>query len=85
MGSLGNNETGNEKGNMEISPPRTLKTPLTVPEKLLMGPGPSNCYPKRRQACALPMMGHCLPEFFIVSLIGTVSHYTNTQKLHASQ
>jgi hypothetical protein len=52
--------------NLDIPPPTALKGPLNVPEKLLMGPGPSNCYPKVLQATALPTLGHMHTEFFQV-------------------
>uniref|UniRef100_A0A336MEC3 Alanine--glyoxylate aminotransferase n=1 Tax=Culicoides sonorensis TaxID=179676 RepID=A0A336MEC3_CULSO len=45
-----------------VSPPGSLKKPLEVPEKLMMGPGPSN-YPQRvRDALSKPVMGHLHPE-----------------------
>ncbi|CAL1527232.1 unnamed protein product [Lymnaea stagnalis] len=45
------------------SPPKSLMKPLDVPNKLLMGPGPSNCPPRVLAAGALPMLGHLHPEF----------------------
>lgn len=50
-----------------ITPPASLKKPLEVPEKLMMGPGPSN-YPQRvRDAMSKPILGHLHPETLQVS------------------
>ena len=38
----------------------------TRPERLLMGPGPSNPYPEAMAALARPMLGHLDPEFLEV-------------------
>lgn len=43
---------------MELPPPVVLNTPLFVPEKLLMGPGPSNCSPRVLRALSQPVLGH---------------------------
>ncbi|KAH9513511.1 hypothetical protein Btru_033229 [Bulinus truncatus] len=43
--------------------PICLLRPIDVPNKLLMGPGPSNCPPRVLAAGALPMLGHLHPEF----------------------
>jgi len=51
-------------GYHEIPPPAVLKVPIHVPEKLLMGPGPSNCCPRVLEACSLPVVGHMHTEFF---------------------
>lgn len=49
---------------MDIKPPKTLEQKLVVPEKLLLGPGPSN-YPERvRKALANPLLGQMHPETF---------------------
>ncbi|KAI8796018.1 serine--pyruvate aminotransferase [Biomphalaria glabrata] len=45
------------------SAPKCLLKPIDVPNKLLMGPGPSNCPPRVLAAGALPMLGHLHPEF----------------------
>jgi alanine-glyoxylate transaminase/serine-glyoxylate transaminase/serine-pyruvate transaminase len=37
--------------------------PIEVPSRLLMGPGPSNGYPRVLQAQALPLLGHLHPPF----------------------
>ena len=35
-----------------------------VPSRLLMGPGPANCYPRVLAAQSLPLLGHMHPPFF---------------------
>ncbi|GFO08418.1 Zinc finger mynd domain-containing protein 12 [Plakobranchus ocellatus] len=53
--------------NSQVSePPACLLKPLEVPNKLLMGPGPSNPPPRVLAAGALPLLGHMHPEFFEV-------------------
>ncbi|KAK4875451.1 hypothetical protein RN001_011873 [Aquatica leii] len=47
---------------MDIQPPEVLKSPLVVPAKTLMGPGPSNCPPRVLQSLSLPVLGHLHPE-----------------------
>jgi len=37
--------------------------PLDPSERILMGPGPSNCHPRVLRAMAAPMIGHLDPEF----------------------
>eukprot|EP00058_Branchiostoma_floridae_P028483 XP_002613974.1 hypothetical protein BRAFLDRAFT_67460 [Branchiostoma floridae] len=44
-------------------PPKELLTPLRVPQKTLLGPGPSNASPRVLAASALPLLGHLHPEF----------------------
>ncbi|KAF7280393.1 hypothetical protein GWI33_006086 [Rhynchophorus ferrugineus] len=51
---------------LDISPPRELKSPLKVPHKLLMGPGPSNTAPRVLQAMSQPILGHMHGELFKV-------------------
>ena len=46
-----------------VSPPETLKGALTIPEKTLLGPGPSNVPERILKAMALPTIGHLHPEF----------------------
>ncbi|XP_068248400.1 alanine--glyoxylate aminotransferase isoform X1 [Palaemon carinicauda] len=48
---------------MNVSPPECLKKPLTVPSKLLMGPGPSNSPLRVHYAMMKPLLGHLHPEF----------------------
>lgn len=43
-------------------PPVGLMKPLSVPQKILLGPGPSNCPPRVLAACALPILGHLHSE-----------------------
>src|SRR5699024_9320838 len=38
-------------------------TPFTPPERMLMGPGPSDIHERVRQAMARPTIGHLDPEF----------------------
>ncbi|KAK3104534.1 hypothetical protein FSP39_004412 [Pinctada imbricata] len=45
------------------SPPECLLKPMVFPQKLMMGPGPSNCPPRVLNACAMPILGHLHPEF----------------------
>ena len=60
---------------MDVSPPETLKNPIHVPEKLLMGPGPSNVSQRVLNAQALPTLGHLHAEFCKASsFLGTSSH-----------
>jgi alanine-glyoxylate transaminase/serine-glyoxylate transaminase/serine-pyruvate transaminase len=49
---------------MDIPPPQVLKQPLKVPQKTLMGPGPSNCSPRVMNAISQPILGHMHPEIF---------------------
>uniref|UniRef100_A0A6M2DD09 Alanine--glyoxylate aminotransferase n=1 Tax=Xenopsylla cheopis TaxID=163159 RepID=A0A6M2DD09_XENCH len=49
-------------GSLDVSPPSVLREELVVPEKLLMGPGPSNCPPRVLQAMSKPVLGHLHPE-----------------------
>lgn len=49
---------------MDVKAPKAFDQPLVVPEKLLLGPGPSN-YPERvRKALANPVLGQLHPETF---------------------
>lgn len=47
---------------MEISPPDSLKKSLMVPNKTLMGPGPSNCSVRVLEALSNPVLGHLHSE-----------------------
>ena len=53
---------------MELyKPAERLVTPLKVPmDRLLCGPGPSNCHPRVLKASSLPLLGHLHPEFLSV-------------------
>jgi alanine-glyoxylate transaminase/serine-glyoxylate transaminase/serine-pyruvate transaminase len=57
-----------ESPRVDFDPPAILKNPINVPEKLLMGPGPSNCSPRVLQACSLPIIGHMGHKEFNVIL-----------------
>ncbi|GBL96528.1 Serine--pyruvate aminotransferase [Araneus ventricosus] len=46
-----------------VKPPPSLNKPLSVPNKLLMGPGPSNCPPKVLNAASMQMLGHLDEDF----------------------
>lgn len=37
--------------------------PVTIPDRILMGPGPSNPYPEAMEAIARPLLGHLDPDF----------------------
>jgi alanine-glyoxylate transaminase/serine-glyoxylate transaminase/serine-pyruvate transaminase len=41
-----------------------MASPLDLPERILLGPGPSNVHPRVLRALAAPVVGHLDPEFF---------------------
>ncbi|ETN58525.1 serine-pyruvate aminotransferase, mitochondrial [Anopheles darlingi] len=45
-----------------VSAPAVLREPLVVPDKLLMGPGPSNAHARVLEAMSRPILGHLHPE-----------------------
>ncbi|XP_055526292.1 alanine--glyoxylate aminotransferase [Wyeomyia smithii] len=45
-----------------VAAPDVFREPLVVPEKLLMGPGPSNAPKRVLDAMARPILGHLHPE-----------------------
>lgn len=47
---------------MEVTPPDSLKSPLNIPSKLMMGPGPSNCPKRVLDSLKNPVLGHLHPE-----------------------
>ncbi|KAL9845017.1 alanine--glyoxylate aminotransferase [Geothlypis trichas] len=47
---------------LRVCPPGELLRPLAVPERLLLGPGPSNVPRRIRAAGAIPLLGHMHPE-----------------------
>ncbi|XP_054495534.2 alanine--glyoxylate aminotransferase [Molothrus aeneus] len=47
---------------LRVCPPGELLRPLAVPERLLLGPGPSNVPRRIRAAGALQLLGHMHPE-----------------------
>ena len=46
-----------------IPPPKALESPIDVPLKTMMGPGPSNAADRVLAATALPVIGHLHPEY----------------------
>ena len=48
---------------LSVCPPSNLKQSINVPQKTLMGPGPSNVSDRVLKAQALPVLGHLHPEF----------------------
>lgn len=50
---------------LKTGAPESLKAAIHVPNKLLMGPGPTNVSPRVAQACTL-QLGHMHPETFKV-------------------
>ena len=59
-------------GKLAVAPPDALKKPINVPEKTLMGPGPSNVSKRVLDAQALPTLGHLHPEYCQVGHISRV-------------
>lgn len=53
-----------------VPPPEALSKPLSVPKRLLLGPGPSNLAPRVLAAGSLRMIGHMQKEMFQVGLGG---------------
>ncbi|XP_012922423.1 serine--pyruvate aminotransferase isoform X3 [Heterocephalus glaber] len=51
---------------LHVGPPEALLKPLSVPSRLLLGPGPSNLAPRVREASGLPLLGHMHKETFQV-------------------
>ncbi|KAM7346818.1 alanine-glyoxylate aminotransferase [Cochliomyia hominivorax] len=47
---------------MEVPPPLCLRRSLYVPNKTLMGPGPSNCSQRVLSSLGNPVLGHLHPE-----------------------
>lgn len=45
---------------------RTSPSPLKVPTRLLMGPGPTNAHPRVLSAQSLPLLGHLHPPFLAI-------------------
>ncbi len=43
-----------------------MVSPLKLPQRILLGPGPSNVSPRVLSALSLPVVGHLDPEFFKV-------------------
>lgn len=53
-----------------VPPPEALSKPLSVPKRLLLGPGPSDLTPRVLAAGGLRMIGHMQKEMFQVGLGG---------------
>lgn len=49
------------------SPPESLLKPINVPQKTLLGPGPSSAPPRVLAAGSLPLLGHLHSEFVQVN------------------
>ncbi|XP_003474416.2 alanine--glyoxylate aminotransferase [Cavia porcellus] len=49
-----------------VAPPEALLKPLSIPNRLLLGPGPSNLAPRVQAAGGLQMIGHMHKETFQV-------------------
>lgn len=45
---------------------RASPSPLKVPSRLLMGPGPTNAHPRVLSAQSLPLLGHLHPPFLAI-------------------
>lgn len=52
---------------LRVPPPQSLLRPLAVPERLLLGPGPSNVPPRILAAGGRQLLGHMHPEVLQVS------------------
>ncbi|XP_022253760.1 serine--pyruvate aminotransferase, mitochondrial-like [Limulus polyphemus] len=61
---------------LDMRPPAELFLPIQVPQKLLMGPGPSNCSTRVLAAASQPLIGYLHPELLkIMSDIKAGIHY----------
>ncbi|MBZ3888042.1 Serine--pyruvate aminotransferase, mitochondrial [Sciurus carolinensis] len=49
---------------LPVPPPEALRKPLSIPDRLLLGPGPSNLAPRVLEAGGLQMIGHMSKEMF---------------------
>uniref|UniRef100_A0A4W3I303 Alanine--glyoxylate aminotransferase n=1 Tax=Callorhinchus milii TaxID=7868 RepID=A0A4W3I303_CALMI len=47
-----------------VPPPKSLQQPLSVPKRLLLGPGPSNISSRVQEAGGRQIIGHMHPEMF---------------------
>ncbi|PSN42958.1 Serine--pyruvate aminotransferase [Blattella germanica] len=65
---------------MQVDRPAVLQKPLVVPQKLLMGPGPSNCPPRVLHAMSLPVLGHLHPETCSVSTFLTTKELKSPKR-----
>uniref|UniRef100_A0A672V1Z5 Alanine--glyoxylate aminotransferase n=1 Tax=Strigops habroptila TaxID=2489341 RepID=A0A672V1Z5_STRHB len=55
---------------LHVLPPQGLLRPLAMPERLLLGPGPSNVHPRILAAGGRQLLGHMHPEVLQVSCPG---------------
>lgn len=55
---------------LPVPPPEALRKPLSIPDRLLLGPGPSNLAPRVLEAGGLQMIGHMSKEMSQVGLSG---------------
>lgn len=56
-----------------VPPPASLLRPLSVPDRLLLGPGPSNVPPRILSACGRQLIGHVHTEMIQVrSIVPTI-------------
>ncbi|GJP40793.1 hypothetical protein CLOM_g470 [Closterium sp. NIES-68] len=51
---------------LKVSKPALSTTPLSLPNRILMGPGPATPHPRVLAAASLPLIGHMHPEFLTV-------------------
>lgn len=51
---------------MDVQPPKVLKNPVEITEKLLLSAGPSNSYPRVLKALSQPVLGCLQKELFQV-------------------
>lgn len=49
-----------------VAPPEALRKPLSIPNRLLLGPGPANLAPRVRAAGGLQVIGHMHKEMYQV-------------------
>jgi hypothetical protein len=63
--------------------PNLPTTPLSVPHRVLHGPGPSTAHPRVLATSSLPMLGHMHPEFSkILSDAGDWMRYAFQARSH---
>lgn len=57
---------GDNRERLDVAAPASLRTPLRLPHKALMGAGPVNADPRVLLAGSLPILGHMHPETIAV-------------------
>lgn len=65
-----------------VPPPAPLLQPLSVPEKLLLGPGPSNCPPRVLSAGGRQLIGHVHKEMVQVRATDLTAPESIQRALH---